>query len=544
MAESENVERGRDAYARRSWREAQGALSAAEQAVSLEPADLELLATSAFMLGRDHEYVSILERAHDAYLQRGEPLRAFRCAFWCGMILMTRGEVGPGSAWIGRAQRLCEGQPDDSVERGYLLMPLVFRHEAAGEFEAAAAVAGKAAAMAERFGEADGFALASSARGSMLIKAGRVPEGLAVLDESMHAAIRGDLSPMTTGIVYCGVILACQEVFEARRAQQWTAVLTEWCEGQPDVVAFTGRCLVHRAELLQLGGAWPDALDEARKARQRFIEAENLGRVGLALYREAEVHRLLGHFKEAEQAYRDASGHGWDPQPGLAQLRLAQGRVDAATASIQRVLAETAEPLKRAGLLPACVEIMLAAGDTDAAGVACRELEELAGRFESAMLGAMVAHARGAVHLAQADPTAALGSLRSAAEVWSELEAPYEVARTRELVGLACRALGDDEAASLELDAARAAFEELEAAPDAARIAALSAAPRTSSHGLTARELEVLRLVAAGRSNREIAAQLVISEHTVARHLQNIFGKVDVSSRTAAASFAFEHDLV
>jgi DNA-binding CsgD family transcriptional regulator len=544
VAASENVERGRDAYARRSWREAQGALSAAEQAVSLEPADLELLATSAFMLGRDHEYVSILERAHDAYLQRGEPLRAFRCAFWCGMILMTRGEVGPGSAWIGRAQRLCEGQPDDSVERGYLLMPLVFRHEAAGEFEAAAAVAGKAAAMAERFGEADGFALASSARGSMLIKAGRVPEGLAVLDESMHAAIRGDLSPMTTGIVYCGVILACQEVFEARRAQQWTAVLTEWCEGQPDVVAFTGRCLVHRAELLQLGGAWPDALDEARKARQRFIEAENLGRVGLALYREAEVHRLLGHFKEAEQAYRDASGHGWDPQPGLAQLRLAQGRVDAATASIQRVLAETAEPLKRAGLLPACVEIMLAAGDTDAAGVACRELEELAGRFESAMLGAMVAHARGAVHLAQADPTAALGSLRSAAEVWSELEAPYEVARTRELVGLACRALGDDEAASLELDAARAAFEELEAAPDAARIAALSAAPRTSSHGLTARELEVLRLVAAGRSNREIAAQLVISEHTVARHLQNIFGKLDVSSRTAAASFAFEHDLV
>ena len=544
MAASENVERGRDAYARRSWREAQGALSAAEQAVSLEPAALELLATSAFMLGRDHEYVSILERAHDAYLQRGEPLRAFRCAFWCGMILMTRGEVGPGSAWIGRAQRLCEGQPDDSVERGYLLMPLVFRHEAAGEFEAAAAVAGKAAAMAERFGEADGFALASSARGSMLIKAGRVPEGLAVLDESMHAAIRGDLSPMTTGIVYCGVILACQEVFEARRAQQWTAVLTEWCEGQPDVVAFTGRCLVHRAELLQLGGAWPDALDEARKARQRFIEAENLGRVGLALYREAEVHRLLGHFKEAEQAYRDASGHGWDPQPGLAQLRLAQGRVDAATASIQRVLAETAEPLKRAGLLPACVEIMLAAGDTDAAGVACRELEELAGRFESAMLGAMVAHARGAVHLAQADPTAALGSLRSAAEVWSELEAPYEVARTRELVGLACRALGDDEAASLELDAARAAFEELEAAPDSARIAALSAAPRTSSHGLTARELEVLRLVAAGRSNREIAAQLVISEHTVARHLQNIFGKLDVSSRTAAASFAFEHDLV
>jgi DNA-binding CsgD family transcriptional regulator len=536
--------RGREAYARRAWREAHEAFSSADRAEPLQPADLELLAISAFMLGRDYEYVDTLERAHQGYLDGGEPLPAVRCAFWCGMILFTRGEVAPGGAWIGRAQRLIERHPGDCVERGYLLMPLAFKHEAAGELETAAEIAAEATSMAERFGDADGFALASMAQGHLLIKAGRVAEGLALLDESMLAVTRGDVSPMVTGIVYCEVILACQDVFEVRRAKDWTAALTRWAEGQPDLVAFTGRCLVHRAEILQLSGAWLDALEEARSARRRFVEAESLGRVGLALYREAELHRLLGAFEEAEQAYRDASGHGWDPQPGLAQLRLAQGREDAAIASIQRVLAETGESLKRAGLLPACVEIMLAAGDVDAALAACRELEVLAERFESAMLGAMVAHARGAVHLAQGDSRAALAPLRHAIEVWQQLEAPYEIARTRELVGLACRALGDEEAAALELEAARAGFEKLRAVPDAVRVAASAARSQSRPHGLSARELEVLRLVAAGRSNREIAAQLVISEHTVARHLQNIFAKLDVSSRTAAASFAFEHQLV
>jgi len=536
--------RGREAYARRAWREAHESLSSADRAEPLRPADLELLATSAYMLGRDHEYVDVLERAHHGYLERDEVLRAVHCAVWCGLILMGRGEVGPGSAWIGRAQRLLERHPGDSVESGYLLMPLVFRHEALGEFETAAAIAAEALSIAERFGDADGLALAGFAQGHMLIRAGRVPEGLAFLDESMLMVTRGDVSPIATGIVYCGVILACQDVYEVRRAKEWTAALTRWTEGQPDLLAFTGRCLVHRAEIFQLSGAWSDALEEARRARQRFLEAENLGRVGLALYREAELERLLGDFHKAEQSYREASRYGWDPQPGLAQLRLAQGRADAAVASIQRVVAETVEPLRRARLLPACVEIMLAASDVDAAVIACRELEELAERFESVMLGAMVAHARGAVHLAQGDPRAAFGPLRQALEVWQQLEAPYEVARTRELIGLACRALGDEEAAALELDAARSGFAELKAAPDAARVAASTAPAHTRPHGLSARELEVLRLVAAGRSNRQIATKLVISEHTVARHLQNIFAKLGVSSRTAAASFAFEHELV
>jgi DNA-binding CsgD family transcriptional regulator len=539
-----DLERGREAYDARAWKDAHALLSSADGRTPLGAGDLELLATCAYMLGRDEEYEDVLERAHHAHLASGDPMRAVRCAFWCGMNLLTRGAMGPGSGWIGRAQRLLERHEGDAVERGYLLIPLVFRHEAAGEFDVAASVAAEAAAIAERFGDADGLALASHAEGFMLIKAGRVAEGLGVLDEAMLAVTAGKLSPIPTGIVYCGVILACQEVFEVRRAKEWTAALTRWTEGQPDLVAFTGRCLVHRAEILQLNGAWQDALAEARQARRRFVDSQNLGRIGLALYREAEVERLLGHYDTAEELYRDASRHGWDPQPGLAQLRLAQGRAEIAATTIRRALDEAAEPLRRAALLPACVEIALAAGDVDAAALACAELEDLAGRFESEMLHAIVDYARGAVSLAEDDPRSALGALRRSADVWQELDAPYEVARARELVGLACRALGDSDAATLELEAAHALFEGLGAEIDRKRVEILLAQPHERPAGLTARELEVLRLIAGGRSNRAIAAELVISEHTVARHVQNIFVKLDVSSRTAAASFAFEHGLV
>ena len=538
-------ERGREAYAKRAWSDTYELLTSADEVKELGAADRELLATSAFMLGRDDEYLGGLERAHHAYLEGGEPLRAVGCAFWVGINLVLRGEMGPATGWLGRAQRLLERETADCVERGYLLMPRVFQLEAAGDFAGAAAVAAEIVAIAERFGDADAFALASYAHGQMLIKAGRVREGLALLDEAMVAVTADELSPMVTGIVYCGVILALQEVYEVRRAREWTAALTRWCRGQPDLKAFTGRCLVHRAEILQLQGSWPAALEEAQRARRRFVETMNESRVGLALYREAELHRLLGEFAAAEEAYGEASRYGWEPQPGLAQLRLAQGRTDTALSTVRRVLGEATDPLKRAGLLPAYVEIVLAAGDVEEARSACRELEEIAARYESAMLGALVAYARGAVHLAEADAQAALGALRDAAVVWQELKAPYDVARTRVLVGLACRALGDEDAATLELDAARAGFARLGAAPDVRRVDELTGqASRSKLHGLTQRELQVLRLVAAGKSNREIASSLVISEHTVARHVQNIFAKLDVSSRAAAGAFAFEHDLV
>jgi ATP/maltotriose-dependent transcriptional regulator MalT len=538
------LQRGREAFAARAWQDAYDALARADGAEPLGPEDLELLATAAYMLGRDDESMSLLERAHHAYAAAGKPLRAVRCAFWVGMNLMLRGEMSPGAGWLGRAQRLLEREEEDCVERGYMLMPVMFRHEAAGNYAAAAALAAQAADYGQRFAEADLFALAVHAEGWMLIRDGRPEEGLALLDEAMVAVTAGELSPIVAGIVYCGVILHCQEMYELRRAREWTAALTRWCAQQRDLVAFTGRCLVHRAEIMQLHGAWDDALAEARKAGLRLIEVMNRPAAGLAFYRQGELHRLQGEFAAAEGAYREASRFGWEPQPGLALLRLAQGRHDAAAASIRRVTSETTDPLRRAGLLTAQVEIALAVGELDEAREACGELEAIAGTFESGMLGAMAAHARGAVELADGDAQDALPPLRRACLAWQELEAPYEAARVRALLGLACRAVGDDDTAALELDAARAVFDELGAAPDLARLDSLAGEVGGHEHGLTGRELQVLRLVAAGRSNREIASELVISEHTVARHVQNIFTKLRVSSRTAATAFAFEHDLV
>ena len=541
---SGQLERGRRSYAARVWGDAYELLSRADQAVPLGAEDVELLATSAYMLGRDDEWMTLLERAHHIYVEAAEARRAASCAGWIGTNLALRGEVGGASGWFARAQRLLESHGRDCPERGWMLLPSMYQQEAGGDFAAAAATAAAAAEIGQRFGDADLFALAAHGQGYMLIKQGRIKEGLGLLDEAMVAVTTGELSPIPTGLVYCGVILACQEVYELGRAREWTAALTRWCADQPDLVAFTGRCLVHRAEIMQLEGAWPAALEEARRASDRFAKTRNPA-AGLALYRQGELLRLQGEFEAAEAAYREASRFGWEPQPGLAQLRLVQGKKAAAAAAIRRATGEITEPLKRAGLLAACVEIMVAVDDLDEARKACRELGEIVESYESGMLTALVEQTRGAVDLAAGEAGLALVSLRSAWRLWHALDAPYEAARVRVLVGLACRALGDDDAAAMELEVACGVFEALGAAPDlrhANSLAGSLAARR--SLGLTPRELEVLRLVAAGRGNREIAEALVISEHTVARHVQNIFAKLHVSSRTAAGAFAFEHGLV
>jgi DNA-binding CsgD family transcriptional regulator len=539
------LERGREHYASGAWLDAHRCLSLADQAGPLAPQDLELLARSAYMLGRGDDYVGVLERAHHLHLNGGEVERAVRCAFWIGLACMLKEEASRATGWFSRAERLLERDGRDCVERGYLLIPVLLRQVAGGDSESAYATGAEAAEIGERFGDRDLTALVVQEQGHALVRLGRVDEGLRLLDETMVAVVAGELSPIVTGLVYCNTIAFCQSVLEVRRAREWTVALSQWCEQQPDMVAHTGLCLVHRAEIMQLNGAWPDALEEAQRAGRRLAQTLASAAAGRASYCLGDVHRLRGNFAEAERAYRDAGRSGCEPQPGLALLRLAQGNADAAAAGIRRATAETGDALRRATLLDAYVDIMLAVGEPDEAREASRELAEIAQGRRNSVLDAMVSHARGAIALDRGDARAALVALRRAWRTWHELDAPYEAARVRVLVGRACRALGDEDAAALELEAARGVFEELGAAPALARLGSpAESRPATEVHGLTPRELQVLRLVAAGATNKAIAAELVLSERTVDRHVSNIFAKLRVPSRAAATAYAYQHALV
>ncbi len=552
MTAEERLESGRDAFRRQRWTEAYERLLEADREAPLGAEELEELAAAAKLCGRAAEAAEAWTRAHNEYLRRGRPgdtARAGRCAGWLAFRFFIAGEHARANGWLARAVRLFEGEPADCAERGYLALPQAMRGIIDGDVPAGRAGFRKAVELGERFGDRDLVAMGRMGEGRALVRLGEVAEGVALLDEIMVSIEAGEVSPILVGDLYCSVISACGEVFDLRRAQEWTAALSAWCEAQPHTEPHRGECLVRRAELLRLHGAWRDALDEAARACELAVEPPTRDpAVGAAFYQRAELHRLRGELDQAEADYRSASRWGRQPQPGLALLRLAQGQIDVARAAIGRATEEARDRVTRSAVLAAAVEIALAAGDLPGARAAADELACISAQLGAPYLRALSAGALGAVLVAEGQPRAALDALGESYRAWRELEAPYDAARVRVLVAEACRALGDEDSVALERDAARAVFERLGAAPDLARLQPVS--PATSSGpapvpgGLTQRELQVLRLIAAGATNRAVARSLFISEKTVARHVSHIFEKLGVSTRAAATAYAYRHGIM
>jgi DNA-binding CsgD family transcriptional regulator len=540
MGVVEELIRAREAYARREWLAAYGGLSDAAPD-ELAADDFERLATAAYLLGRRNDCVQALQRAYQLNLDTGDVLAAVRSAFWLALVLLTSGEIAVGGGWVARSQRLLADVEDDVVERGYVLIHVMYRHILAGEFTTAYELAAQITGYGHRYRDPDLIAMGLSSQGRLVIYGGRVPDGLALLDESMVGVAAGEVSTIFAGHIYCSMIEACQEIADFDRAARWTAALTTWCDEQPGLVPFTGQCAVHRGQIMRAQGAFGEALTEFDLAVQRYLAEQAAGAAGLANAERGDVLRILGDLTGAQAAYERAVALGHEPQPGLALLWLAQGRTDAAAAAIRRLLSEAGGQVRRSQLLPAAVEVLLAAGQEDEAAGIATELGSIAGSFGCPPVQAHADHAAALVALESGDPPAAMPRLRQALAVWERLGGRYEAARCRTQLGRALRALGDEESAITELAAARRSFAGLGAAP-AEREAAALIGP-TNPRGLTAREVEVLRLVAAGKTNHEIAALLFLSDKTVARHLSNIFSKLGVTSRTAAAAFAYEHHL-
>ncbi len=544
----------RTAYDDGRWADAYAGFGrAADKGSELDADDLGRFARAAYLTGRDEECVSHLEAAFRLHDRAGRADAAAEAAFWAGFTLMNRGETARGGGWLARAEQTLGDSPECAVH-GLLMLPHALERLRAGDGEAALDRFRAAREIARRHWHPELTALSGLGTGQALVTMGEVETGLRTLDEVMLGVAGGETSPLVTGLVYCAVIIACHETYEVRRAAEWTQVLSGWCDSQPGLVPFRGQCLVHRAQVLRLHGAWPEAREQIDLARARLSDPPGQPAVGMALYELGEMHRLRGEHGPAEEAYAASSRCGHDVQPGLALLRLDQGDVGAALAAVRRAVAEHGSWRGRAHLQAARVEIALAAGELAEAGEAAEAMAATASDHDTALLRAMAAQARGAVLLADAHPRQALDALRRAVTEWRDLDAPYDLARTRLLLGEACRALADEDTARLEVAAAVAVFDQLSAGPDLARAeragsrtvhAGRSSAPdELTGTNLTARELEVLRAVATGRTNRAIARDLHLSEKTVARHLSNIFAKLDVGSRAAATAHAFQHDLL
>jgi DNA-binding CsgD family transcriptional regulator len=542
MSAETDIDRGRAAFHEHRWTEAQERFRDADGRGGLPAVDLERLASAEILTGAGTTGLDTLTRAHEEYLVMGDVESAARCAGWMGMQLMFFGERARAGGWFARGQRLVDEMAEPGAVQGLLFLPeglgKLYGGDPAGALQAFARVA----EFGKRFHDKDLSALGLLGTGQATLMLGHPDKGLEMFDEVMVAVTAGELSAIPSGIIYCAVIGNCHLAFDLERALEWTAALDRWCGARPDMVSFSGQCQAHRAELFMLHGAWDEALMAAGAAQELAVKGDPQALYG-AYYQQGEVERLSGKLDDAEASYRQAARSGYEPQPGLALLWLARGKAQQAQAMIRRA-ADAADLATRRNMLPALVEIELAASDPEAARRGVQELEALARECPTSMVRAYAGQAAGALRLATGDPAAAAQPLREAWRLWLELGVPYEAARCRVLIGSACRALGDETSALMDFEAAQAEFLELGAAPAAAWAASLTREEDSGTKGpLSPRETEVLRLVASGQGNRAIAAELYLSEKTVARHISNIFLKLGLPSRAAATRYAFEHGL-
>jgi DNA-binding CsgD family transcriptional regulator len=536
----DDLERARDAVERRSWAEAYSIFTELGSP-DLTPVEWESFADAAWWIGKVDESIAARQKAYTGFAEAGDD----RSAGWVAGRLciehFLREEPAVGAGWLARAQRHGQALPD-CVEVGFIAMLQGAVAFYGGDIDAAVPLLERGREIGDRFGDRDLLGMTIHLQGLIRIASGRTADGVAMLDEAMTSVVAGELSDYFTGAIYCNVIDACLGIADVRRAAEWSEAAKAWVETIPPESTYPGLCRINRATVASLRGDWPEAEAEAMRAAQELSYSPSL--VAEALYQAGDIRRRLGDLAGAEEAFERAAELGKDPQPGLALLRLAQGRVDAALAALRVARpGDPGNPLARARLLWALVDAALAAGDPEMARSAAAELDAMAEGSDAVVFGASASTVRGSILLAEGDGPGALQILRHACRAWQDLRLPYEGARARVLSGLALRAVGDEDDARLELRGALTVFERLGATADAARTSDLLAGPRSLPGGLTAREAEVLRLVAAGKTNRDIAVELVISEHTVARHLQNMFVKLDVSSRSGATAFAFEHGL-
>ncbi|MGZ5353559.1 MAG: LuxR C-terminal-related transcriptional regulator [Actinomycetota bacterium] len=535
----DSIERARAATEAAAWADAYAGFRAADPS-ELTARDLEGLADAAWWLSKLDESLDLRHKAYSAYVAAGDDRAAAAVAARLAVEHFIREEPSVGAGFLMRAQRHAEGFADEP-EAGYLAMvqATVARHS--GDLDRAVGLAERAIEVGRRHGVQDLVAMAIHTEGLALVAKGRMREGIALLDEAMAAVVAGELSPFFTGVIYCAVISACLELGDLRRAGEWSDAALAWCDTLPPGSPYPSRCRVNRAEVARLRGSWAEAEAEALLAAGELVG--DPGFAASAFVQLGEIRRRVGDLAGAEAAFERAQELGDDPQPGLALVRLSQGNADAARSALRLALSGAFHPPARARLLAAQVEAAVAAGAIDEARESASELQTMADGIDLPAFAAAAATAAGSLALAEDDVAGALDALRRATATWNELRLPYETARARALLGRALLAGGDEDAARRELRAALAAFERLGAAGDVAEVRAVLDGGRALPAGLTAREAQVLRLVAAGKTNRDIAVELVISEHTVGRHLQNIFAKLGVSSRSAATAFAFEHRL-